>query len=57
MASTFSSFTYVNDGTASWLKNEGPGPFDGPESLALAERCLLGFSAGTAELARPLQQL
>ena len=42
--------TYVNDGTASWLKNEGPGPFDGPESLALAERCLLGFSAGPPSL-------
>ena len=26
MASTFSSFTYVNDGTASWLNNDGPGP-------------------------------
>ncbi len=35
-----------NDGTASWLAKPGPGPFDGPETLALAERCLLGFSAG-----------
>ena len=42
----FSSFSYQNDGTASWLKTDGPGPFDGPESVALAERCLLGFSAG-----------
>jgi hypothetical protein len=50
MASTFSSFTYVNDGTASWLNNDGPGPFDGPETLALAERCLLGFSAGPPSL-------
>ena len=31
-------------------ENEGPGPFDGPESLALAERCLLGFSAGPPSL-------
>ena len=46
VAENFSSFTYVNDGTPSWLDSEGPGPFDGPESLALAERCLLGFSAG-----------
>ncbi|MEM7078307.1 MAG: hypothetical protein AAF513_06715 [Pseudomonadota bacterium] len=46
VAENFSSFTYVNDGTPSWLDKEGPGPFDGPESLALAERCLLGFSAG-----------
>ncbi len=45
-AENFTSFTYVNDGTPSWLDAEGPGPFDGPESLALAERCLLGFSAG-----------
>ncbi len=45
-ADNFTSFTYVNDGTASWLENDGPGPFDGPESLALAERCIVGFSAG-----------
>jgi hypothetical protein len=42
----FSSFARANDGTAWWLNEEGPGPFDGPEELALAERCLLGFSAG-----------
>ncbi|MEM9407748.1 MAG: hypothetical protein AAGA81_17045, partial [Acidobacteriota bacterium] len=46
MITNFASFTYVNDGTASWLDKEGPGPFDGPETLALAERCLLGFSGG-----------
>ena len=46
MADNFSSFAHDNDGTASWLDREGPGPFDGPEELALAERCLLGFSAG-----------
>jgi hypothetical protein len=46
MMKNFSSFTHVNDGTASWLDRPGPGPFDGPESLALAERCLLGFSGG-----------
>ena len=45
-AANFTSFTYVNDGKPSWLDEEGPGPFDGPEELALAERCLLGFSAG-----------
>ncbi len=45
-ADNFSSFRHENDGTASWLDEEGPGPFDGPEELALAERCLLGFSAG-----------
>jgi hypothetical protein len=46
IADNFSSFAHDNDGTASWLEHPGPGPFDGPESLALAERCLLGFSAG-----------
>ncbi len=46
MMENFSSFTHNNDGTASWLDKEGPGPFDGPENLALAERCLLGFSGG-----------
>lgn len=46
MADNFSSFGHRNDGTASWLDYDGPGPFDNPESLALAERCLLGFSVG-----------
>ena len=47
----FTSFTYVNDGTASWLDDEeGPGPFDGPEEQAWAERCILGFSAGPPSL-------
>ena len=46
MGDNFSSFTHDNDGTASWLDTDGAGPFDGPEELALAERCLLGFSAG-----------
>jgi len=34
-------FRHQNDGTASWLAESGPGPFDGPESLAPSERCLL----------------
>ncbi|MFV2090348.1 MAG: hypothetical protein ACC642_06820, partial [Pseudomonadales bacterium] len=49
-ADNFSSFAYLNDGTASWLENGDHGPFDGPEDLALAERCLLGFSPGTPSL-------
>ena len=36
-----------NDGTAWWLDVEGPGPYDGPESLGISERCILGFT-GTA---------
>lgn len=50
MAQNFASFAYDNDGTASWLAKQGAGPFDGPETLALAERCLLGFSAGPPSL-------
>lgn len=50
MAQNFASFAYDNDGTASWLAKAGSGPFDGPETLALAERCLLGFSAGPPSL-------
>ena len=46
LAANFASFAHNNDGTASWLDRKGPGPFDGPESLALAERCILGFSGG-----------
>ncbi len=45
MATAFASFAYDNDGTASWLAHEGPGPFDGPESLAPSERCLISFAA------------
>ena len=32
-----------NSGTAWWLTEEGPGPYDHPELRPLAERCLLGF--------------
>ncbi|MEZ5552293.1 MAG: hypothetical protein R3E82_15520 [Pseudomonadales bacterium] len=46
MADNFSSFSHANTGTASWLDHPGPGPFDGPEDLALAERCLLSFAGG-----------
>ena len=38
-------FRHQNDGTASWLGEPGPGPFDGPESLAPSERCLLSFAS------------
>jgi len=33
-----------NDGTAWWLDIEGPGPYDGPESLGISERCIVGFT-------------
>ena len=50
MADQGSSFIYENDGTASWLKHDGPGPFDGPESLGLNERCLVGFTGAAPTL-------
>ena len=50
MATYYASFGHDNDGTASWLAHEGPGPFDGPESLAPSERCLISFSATVPSL-------
>tara|TARA_B100000900_G_scaffold415382_1_gene445073 strand:+ start:28 stop:1098 length:1071 start_codon:yes stop_codon:yes gene_type:complete len=41
----YQSFIHENTGTATWLDKEGPGPFDGPESLAPSERCLISFAA------------
>jgi hypothetical protein len=34
-----------NDGTAYWLDQSGPGPYDNPEQRPHAERCLLGFGS------------
>ncbi len=39
-----SAFGRENDGTAWWVELDGPGPYDGPESLPLRERCILGFT-------------
>lgn len=36
-----------NDGTAWWVNVEGPGPYDGPESLGISERCIVGFTGAT----------
>ncbi len=33
-----------NDGTAWWLDVDFHGPYDGPEDLGIAERCILGFT-------------
>ena len=33
-----------NDGTAWWVNVDGPGPYDGPESLGISERCIVGFT-------------
>ncbi|MEM7080945.1 MAG: hypothetical protein AAF513_20185, partial [Pseudomonadota bacterium] len=45
MTSIYQSFLHDNTGTASWLAHDGPGPFDGPESLAPSERCLISFAS------------
>jgi hypothetical protein len=50
MVTRFSSFLHPNDGTAWWVKQSGPGPYDGPESLAMSERCMLGFTGATPTL-------
>ena len=33
-----------NDGSAWWVNIKGPGPYDGPESLGISERCIVGFT-------------
>lgn len=37
----------ANDGSAWWLDVDGPGPYDGPESLGISERCMVGFTGAT----------
>jgi hypothetical protein len=45
MGVRYQSFIHENTGTATWLTEEGPGPFDGPETLAPSERCLISFAS------------
>jgi hypothetical protein len=45
MGSIYQSFAHENTGEATWLAHDGPGPFDGPESLAPSERCLISFGS------------
>jgi hypothetical protein len=40
----FAGFRRGNDGTAWWVGQEGPGPYDNMEQRGNAERCLLGFT-------------
>ena len=44
MRATFAHFLRPNDGSAWWVEHDGPGPYDGPESLPTSERCLVGFT-------------
>jgi hypothetical protein len=45
MGDLYKSFLHENTGSATWLSVDGPGPFDGPESLAPSERCLISFAS------------
>ena len=45
MGTIYQSFAHENTGYATWLDHDGPGPFDGPESLAPSERCLISFGS------------
>ena len=38
-------FYRPNTGEAWWVAMDGPGPYDGPESLSDSERCLTGFGS------------
>ena len=58
MAELYKGYRRGNDGTAWWLDQEGPGPYDNMEQRPKAERCLLGFSSTAApDVAGTLQQL
>ena len=45
MARAFAAFRGGDEGTAFWLDREGPGPYDGPESRTLSDRCIASFSS------------
>ncbi|MEM8766895.1 MAG: hypothetical protein AAGE43_05595 [Pseudomonadota bacterium] len=45
LGNIYQSFAHENTGEATWLDHDGPGPFDGPESLAPSERCLISFGS------------
>jgi len=39
------AFYRENSGEAWWMALDGPGPYDGPETRSLSDRCLLGFGS------------
>ncbi len=43
-AKRFAGFRRGNDGTAWWIDQDGPGPYDNMEQRGTSERCLLGFT-------------
>ncbi len=44
LAKLLAGFRRENDGTAWWIDQQGPGPYDNMEQRHTAERCLLGFT-------------
>ena len=45
MAKLYASYTKPNTGTAWWMAEEGPGPYDGPEARSPSDRCLGSFGS------------
>lgn len=45
MDERYAQFGKGNPGYAWWLDEKGPGPYDGPESRTLSDRCLQGFGS------------
>jgi hypothetical protein len=41
----YASYSKPNTGTAWWVAEKGAGPYDGPESRTLSDRCLSGFGS------------
>lgn len=41
----YAGFAKGNPGYAWWLESDEPGPYDGPESNTLSDRCLQGFGS------------
>lgn len=50
MMALYQHFLRANDGSAWWVEQDGPGPYDGPESLPTSERCLAGFTGAAPTL-------
>ena len=46
-AKRFAGFRRGNDGTAWWIDQEGPGPYDNMEQRGVSERCIMGFTGAT----------
>ena len=45
LTARYALFGADNQQGAWWLDREGPGPFDGPESRTMSDRCLQGFGS------------